>query len=787
MAALVAVVALGLRAAARAVTGPTAHATALALTLLPLLFAAPGLIPGRTLTATGILGDHVPWRTEAFREAAQKGGPSNPLLADVVTLYEPWRKAAREGIAFFPSQFAGTALVGNGHSAALFPLEVVARILPEASASAFIQAARLLLASWGFFVLMRVLGLGPRGALAGALVFAGSGYFELWRSHVNASAVALAPWLAAGAIRLLRRPGPMPALVAGIAGGGIVLAGHPQSVASIGLLTTLVALPAAGRLRRRPAAAAWTAVAILLAALLAAPVVLPFLQNLPVSKAWTQRRAEASGPSRSVYPHLSSRLLLPSLHLLVFGDPQSGTWSGAGNLIEVGGGSVGTVALALIPAAFAVRRRRRLSARWLVFGLSALLVAAGLPIVGRLYDLLPGGSLVQQHRLTLLWAFAASGLAAAGAENVLRGRGRGALVAGAGAMAVILAALSALFPVLVRPLVWAVEPLALAAALLAATRLAVPLRAAFLAAGLLLPRVAFFATWIPAPPVSTFYPETPAIRFVRDRAAGFRVAGLRQALLPASAAFFGLEDIRGYEPMALAPYVNFVSALGSTEDAVVPRLSDLAHPALRFLGVRFVFAEPDASPPEGWTTVHRGPDAAVFESAHALPRLFVPRRVERSGSEAAAVRRALSIGDLAESVVEVVPGLREGDEPLSNGEAEVVSLVVCRGSIEARVAGREPFLVATSQPATPGWRVTVDGAVRPHVVVNGAFLGARMAAGEHVVRFDYLPRTIPVGLALGACGLLLAGVLASRAAKGVAKGGTLPGAVSPRAASGPER
>lgn len=774
-AALLLLLALGLRAAARTLTRPVARGISAALTLLPLLFVAPGLIPGRTLAGTRLLGEYVPWRTAEFRSVAASGGPTNPLLADVVTLYEPWRAAAREGVSFFPSQFGGSALLGNGHSAALFPLEVVARLLPESAASAFVQAARLLVAAWGFFVLMRVLGIGPRGALIGALAFVGSGYLELWRAHVNASAVAIAPWLLAGATRLLRRPGSVPAVVTGVAGGGVVLAGHPQSVAFIGLATLLVALPAAGKLRRRPVPRlAWIAVAGVLGALLSAPVAVPFVQNLRVSTALAVRAGRTAAPRSSVYPHLSERILLPSLHHLVFGDPRDGTWSGVGNLIEVGGGSVGTGALALIPAAFAVRRRRRLAAGWLALGLAGLVVAAGLPFVGRLYDLLPAGGLIQQHRLTLLWCFAAAALAGVGSENVLRGAGRNALAAGAVTMAMVLAVLAGAFPVLRRPVVWGVEPVALAALAFASTRGAAFWRFSSLAVGVLLPRVAFFSTWIPAAPVATFYPETPAVQYVRDRAAGFRVAGLRHALLPASAALFGLEDVRGYDPMALRPYVDFVSALGSTEDSVVPRLSDATHPALRFLGVRFVFAEPDARPSEGWTTAYRGPDAAVFENTRALPRAFVPRRVERSGDESAAVRRALSIRDPEDAVVELVAGgCEEGASP--NGPAEVRSLAVGRGRIEARVAGSLPFLLATSQPAIPGWRLTVDGVQQPGSIVNGAFLGARLAAGVHVVRFEYRPATVPAGLALGGLGLLLVVALA---------GGR---SLSRRPASGPGR
>lgn len=764
-----------LRSVAGALAGRTSRRVALAVSALPLLFVAPGLLPGRTLAGTGILGEYVPWRTESFRAAVAQGGRTNPLLADVVTLYEPWRKGARDGIAFFPAQFAGTALLGNGHSAALFPLEVVGRVLPLPSASAFVQAGRLLLAAWGFFVLLRVLGLGPRGALAGALAFVGSGYLALWRAHVNASAVALAPWLVAAAIRLWRRPGPLPAVVLGLAGGGVVLAGHPQSVASIGLLAALSSLGSVGTIRRHgEAAARWFAGALALSALLAAPVALPFLQNLRASAAFSERSVQAAGPSRSVYPHLSSRVLLPSLHLLVFGEPRDGTWSGEGNLIEVGGGSVGTVPLALLPAAFAARRRRRLAALWLVLGLGGLLVAAGVPVIGRLWDLVPGGGLVQQHRLTLYWSFAASVLAGVAAENLARGRGRRALAAGAAGAGATLALLAATHPALRRPLVLALEPAVLLLSVVASCGLRPALGGAALAAGILLPRVAFFATWIPATPTSTYYPETPAIRHVRERASGYRVAGLEHALLPASAAFFGLEDVRGYEPMVLRRYLDYVSALGSTEDSVVPRLADARHPALRFLGVRYVFAGPDAAAPSGWAVAYRGEDAAVFEDPAALRRLFVPRRLERAADEDAAVRRALSIADAADVVV-VAPGGAGPPEP--NGPAEVRSLVVAEGRVEARVAGRGPFLVATSVPALPGWRLFVDGAAARPVSVNGAFLGARLPAGAHDVRFEYGPAGIPAGLGLGALGLLAAAGLAAAARPGP-QGSPAPAGVS---------
>jgi hypothetical protein len=58
-----------------------------------------------------------------------------------------------------------------------------------------------------------------------------------------------------------------------------------------------------------------------------------------------------------------------------------------------------------------------------------------------------------------------------------------------------------------------------------------------------------------------------------------------------------------------------------------------------------------------------------------------------------------------------------------------------------------------------GWKATLDGRSVPVFRANAAFLGVRLPAGEHVVRFEYRPRGLLAGLALataGALGFLLA-------------------------------
>jgi hypothetical protein len=53
-----------------------------------------------------------------------------------------------------------------------------------------------------------------------------------------------------------------------------------------------------------------------------------------------------------------------------------------------------------------------------------------------------------------------------------------------------------------------------------------------------------------------------------------------------------------------------------------------------------------------------------------------------------------------------------------------------------------------------GWRSTVDGRPAPVVRADAAFLGVRLPAGSHRVRFEYHPRGLKEGLGIAAAGIL---------------------------------
>lgn len=737
--------------------------TALVLALLPLPFVGGGFLPGKVLAPTNGLAGNAPWCSPEFVEAAVGGSSANnPLLFDPLSQGEPWRRATRDGILFNPSAGSGSALLGNAQSAPLFLPELLGRLLPPTRAASWIQAARLLIAVFGMFLLARTLGLGREAALLAAAAFVAASFLQLWRTHALSSVAAMTPWVLAATFRLARRPSRRTAVALAAVGAVAVSAGHPETLLQSAGLTLFAVAPilvlafASRRRRSRGfAAMAWGVGAALVAALLSAPVLLPFLETMQASESWALREAGILPPVEEPFRRAAGRLAT-AVQLLVRGDPISDTFTGSSNIAESGGGAVGAATLVLAAAALSLRSRRRFVLGWLVLGIAGLLVSAHVPFVARVALLVPwlGHSILD--RLSLWWVVSASLLAGLGSTAIARREGRAWALAGGLSLLSAVALLAATVPTARRPLALGIELAGLAgvaAVVLFARNLSATARTVALVAVVVLPRAAFFATWVPVSAASTFYPETPAVSFIRERAAGFRVAGVGAGLWPASAAFFALEDPRVYDPMSFVDYARLSEWIGRHRVAAWQVVEDPSSPGLRFLGVRFFVDAPDAPARPPLTEVYRGSDATVFESRAALPRVFVPRRVLAVPGAPEAAEATKRLADPTEMAVLTTGALPDGSV-LDNGDADLLDLEVGRGRIDFRASVRSRVLVATSQPAIPGWRLEVNGRSTNPERVNTAFLAVLLEPGEHSVRIRYAPWTFPAGLGLFALGIV---------------------------------
>jgi hypothetical protein len=84
-----------------------------------------------------------------------------------------------------------------------------------------------------------------------------------------------------------------------------------------------------------------------------------------------------------------------------------------------------------------------------------------------------------------------------------------------------------------------------------------------------------------------------------------------------------------------------------------------------------------------------------------------------------------------------------------------------------RVDAPQPSRLVLADSFYPGWLASVDGADTPISAADGAFRAVDVAAGAHEVVFAYRPRSLLIGGALSAVGVVLsiAIALAARAKK----------------------
>src|SRR5215210_6865737 len=259
-------------------------AAALAYALLALLLVAPGLVPGRTLSASDYLWSAAPWQAERPNGVRDLG--ANYELADSVVQFQPWTQYLRERLPdaplWNPYQGGGRPFVANAQSALFSPFTWPSLVLPFWFSLAVAAALKLFVAALGTFWLGRALGMGGAGAFLAGLAFGFGLWFVTWLSWPLDAVWAWLPWLLLLAERVVRC-----ASRGAVAALAVVVAlqffgGHPESsfhVLAVATLFSLAAVWGAGR-AAAPRAIGRLALAVGAGLLLAAVALLPFADLL---------------------------------------------------------------------------------------------------------------------------------------------------------------------------------------------------------------------------------------------------------------------------------------------------------------------------------------------------------------------------------------------------------------------------------------------------------------------------------------------------------------------------
>ncbi|HET7043070.1 MAG TPA: hypothetical protein VFI13_13715, partial [Gemmatimonadales bacterium] len=187
-----------------------------------------------------------------------------------------------------------------------------------------------------------------------------------------------------------------------------------------------------------------------------------------------------------------------------------------------------------------------------------------------------------------------------------------------------------------------------------------------------------------------------------------------QDLPPNLASLYTLTDARIYNPMAPRAYMERLAPVLAGWRGESPMLGAPGHPLYGRLGVRYFLAPPDVRLPPPLQRVFADADGAVWQQPGARRFLFLD--AVRPGG-------ALSIPRLEDAW------------------------------ITARVDLEQPQRLGSVLYQDGGWRLLVNGEVRPTEVDQGVFLAAGLPAGESRVDLVYRPRGFLWGWVVAAVGV----------------------------------
>lgn len=655
----------------------------------------------------------------------------NYELQDVVFQFVPWTRQVHESWRelrvplWNPLTAAGMPLMANMQSGALSPLRLLAIPLPLAHAFSAEAAFKILVGlTFAFLFCRRRYDLLP--SVIGAIAFGFGTFMTMWLHFPHPNVAAFLPAVLYQLDLLAERVTRGRFLFAAFLGPILLAGGHPETVAHTVFFAALYALWIVIVERRFNLIRTLIAVSIV-SLLLAAPILLPFVEILPHSMSYRVVQ-EAQLHEGTAFSDFSSLALL--VHPRLYGQRPGPLWGWA--VTEAVAGFSGLLGFgACLAMLIRVVIGRRFRDREFFFVLATLLTFAVIDdtpfISAPIRELF---SLALNSRFRLQFSFMLAVQTAALLHYARRERWLLPTAIGGSLAALAFVLVKTGYPTpeakhfAYITTIPSLIVLALAALLLIQRTRVIAL--ALLVIAVYTELWTAGHSWHPATRGTEIYARMPIIDALQAARGTqpYRIVGLGGALFPNTQSMFGFEDVRVKDALASARYVDVLqrNVKGFDTTQYYWKWMDSDTPLLDRLNVRWVITEPrvELSDRARYKPIYDGFDGRIYENLRAQPRFFA-----------------------------------------ENARVEIVKW---RGdAYELRVNAPAGAFIRSSVAMWPGWRVTLDGRSL-ETYADDAFLGFTMPPGSGTVRVRYVPLSFWGGLALSIITLIATSVITARMA-----------------------
>lgn len=245
----------------------------------------------------------------------------------------------------------------------------------------------------------------------------------------------------------------------------------------------------------------------------------------------------------------------------------------------------------------------------------------------------------------------------------------------------------------------------------------------------------------PFTPERYFFPETPIITFLQKQPKPFRVMSLDDRILPPNvSAYYGIETIEGYDPLAPKQYEEFLAASErGNADTDTPSGFNRIYTAhnidsavLPYMNVRYVLTMGEVKRPFLHEVLKEG-NTFVYEYTRALPRVYLADVTEvapQNKTLASLFARQISYRAIYDGAVNILNTPLTGDE-----FAQIISYAPNSMTVRASVKNTRVLVVLNRFDTR--WNIRIDGVAAPVFRVNHLFMGVAIPAGNHDIILTY--------------------------------------------------
>jgi len=682
--------------------------------------------------------------------------PRNGQINDLTLQIIPWAHQVRESWKSLdaplwnPFSASGYPLLANLQSSALSPLRILELPLSLGHAMTFEAAMKILIALTFTFLWCRRRGYSEIASVIGATAFGFSTFIIAWLHFPLITTACFVPAVFY-LIDLLAERITYPRFVAAAAVWAVMLfGGHPETASHTFFLAFLYVLWIVAVERT----AKWKLFltlggAMVIAALLAAPVLVPFAEAVTKSKRYQEL---AQNPPGAEVPHSDWRSTIALFQPKFFNGTHAEAISGFAGYLGV------AAWFALLAHVIAKRKWRSREMFFVIATLIVLGVILQWPVISDVFHLV--FRLAANARMRLMLALLMAVQSAALVDLIERDK-RSVLIGIGCAFAMLLAFLPSAREGSMLAIVPSVIVLMIA---ILVTRYPQP-ATLFLVVAIVAELWEAGGDWNPVVPNRWLYPKTPLIEKLDALTKNipsnqpYRIAGKDATLFPNTSAVYGYEDVRAHDPMVNGRYVGLLRVITNYDtSAYFAPWVGWEKRFIDFLNVRYIVTPADGELPPRYRLVYNGFDGRIFENPDALPRFYAVRNVVIEFNDAAMIRR---LGELEGwSHTALLDELkvesrqmhddffrpRRDDAPVATAEILEASPTRYRLHVKAP----RYSLVASSVPWWPGWKVERNGARVDPIRVNGGFLGFAVPQGELDVEVWYDPWSFRLGAIIAA-------------------------------------